>query len=147
MDIKLGWRGATADLVLGEADLQADDGLETAVLISLFTDRRARDDDALPYADADRRGWWGDSFADRAGDQIGSRLWLLRREKQLSAVVTRAREYAEEALQWLLDDGIAQRVEVTAELLRPGVLALHVRIVRPSGAELNQQYQYVWERM
>ena len=44
------------------ADLQGDDGLMTAVIISLFTDARAHDDDPLPDervgVSSDRRGWW-----------------------------------------------------------------------------------------
>lgn len=51
--------------------------LRRAVTISLFSWRRAASDDALD--DADRQGWWGDCAPSEAGDQIGSRLWLLRR--------------------------------------------------------------------
>ena len=72
------------DLVLspGESpDLQGDDGLLTALLISLFTDRRAHDDDPLPDervgVPSDMRGWWGDYFETERPDPIGSRLWLL----------------------------------------------------------------------
>ena len=85
------------------ADLQGDDGLMTAVIISLFTDARAHDDDPLPDervgVSSDRRGWWGDCLPDAQGEQtlesIGSRLWLLWREKDLDSVVARARQYAE----------------------------------------------------
>jgi phage gp46-like protein len=40
-----------ADFALDAAILSDDDGLLTSVLISLFTDRRARKDDVLPNAD------------------------------------------------------------------------------------------------
>ena len=55
------------------------DPLVQAVLISLFSWRRSNDDDGvqIPY----RKGWWGDTFSSISGDQIGSRLWLLQREK------------------------------------------------------------------
>lgn len=126
-------------------DLATDTTLRTAVVVSLFTDRRARDDDALPAgAGDDRRGWWGDLLPPVEHDQIGSRLWLLAREKQTREVVARAREYAEEALAWLVEDGVADRVEVRADIVRTGVLGLHITIHRPQGAE-EYRYHYVWE--
>lgn len=103
-----------ADLLLDGPVLATESGLRTAVIISLFTDRRARPDDVLPAGD-DRRGWWGDRHPAVDGDQIGSRLWLLNREKRTPAVLARAREYAAEALAWLVTDGVAAAVRVEAE--------------------------------
>lgn len=147
MDLLFAWNDdlMAGDLVAEAASLGLDDSLRTAVIVSLFTDRRARDDDALPAgAGDDRRGWWGDLLPPVRNDLIGSRLWLLAREKQTREVVARAREYAEEALAWLVEDGVAERVEVRAEIVRTGVLGLHVTIHRPQGAE-EYRYRYVWE--
>ncbi|EPN56356.1 Phage GP46, partial [Pseudomonas syringae pv. actinidiae ICMP 19079] len=58
-----------------EGSLQAS--LLRSVVISLFTWRRAEADD--PIDDAERFGWWGDTYPTQANDRIGSRLWLLRR--------------------------------------------------------------------
>jgi len=125
--------------------LEEDDGLETAVVISLFTDRRANRGDAVPGDPNDRRGWWGDSFADVAGDRIGSRLWLLSREKQMPSVLARALEYAAEALQWLIDDGIARAVNVTAEVVSQGVLGLGVEIVRSGKPAAQYRFETFWK--
>ena len=46
---------------------------------------------------------------------FGSRLHLLHRAKNTDATARLAREYALEALQWLLDTGRASDVEVTVE--------------------------------
>ncbi len=46
----------------GQGDLLSGNDLETAILISLFTDRLARADD--DFDGDDRRGWWGDTDAD-----------------------------------------------------------------------------------
>jgi len=138
-----------ADLGLQGGVLAAEEGLETAIIHSLFTDTRALPDDRLPEAEADRRGWWGDAMppnvdgAPADGDKYGSRLWLLHREKQLPEVLRRAREYIEEALTWVIEDGIAERVEVETFVHRPGVLGFTVVIPRPSGAE-TFTYQYAW---
>lgn len=119
-----------ADFAIGAHGLDEDDGLDTAVILSLFTDRRADADDALPGDGTDRRGWWGDVYPEVTGDMIGSRLWLLSREKQLQAALQRAKEYAEEALQWMVTDGVAKSVIATAMIVREGVCGLVVEIQR-----------------
>lgn len=126
------------------AGLAGDDGLETAVVLSLFTDRRAEPDDALPGRDDDRRGWWGDAFPDVPGDRIGSRLWLLGREKQTVATLVRAQHYAQEALAWLVADGIARSVDVIASIPRNGVLGLEVAISRPASPPVKYRFDRFW---
>lgn len=85
--------------------------LYRAVFISLFTWRRAGadDDSPRPY------GWWGDSFPNSAGDRIGSRLYLLQREKNIQSVRERARQYALEALAWMKDDLLVTGITATCE--------------------------------
>lgn len=133
-DLKLVCGEWGADCVLQNADLLREDDLETAVILSLLLDARARDDDALPDGGGDRRGWWADSAAPAADeDRTGSRLWLLSREKTLPEVLRRAKDYAEEALSWLLEDGAAKAVHVTATMPRRGLLALTVVVTLPNG--------------
>ena len=145
-DLGLFWDSdaASADLSVAANDLVTDEGLETAVYLSLFTDREAQDGDVLPDGVTDRRGWWGDAFPQVDGDKFGSRLWLLKREKSTPAVVSRAQEYSREALQWLVDDQVASAMNVTAEIVRIGVLGISIDIVRPTGDRAKYQYQYTW---
>ena len=133
------------DLALAGADLATESGLRSAVVVSLFTDRRANADDEIPDGSNDRRGWWADSYAEIEGDLIGSRLWLLQREKQTANVLQRAREYSEEALQWLLDDKVATAVSVAAEWVDTGVLGLRVKITLPSGTPFEDVFNYPLE--
>lgn len=130
------------DYVVSAGALLPDAGLQTAVLISLFTDRRAEEDDALPDRSASRRGWWGDALS---GRRIGSRLWLLSREKQLREAVNRAREYAREALAWLVEDGVALRVTVEASVVRDGMLGLFVEIERNQSAPARFRFELAWK--
>lgn len=128
--------------------LDMDDGLQTSVIISLFTDRRAEASDLPAGANgADRRGWWGDSFADVEGDKIGSRLWLLAREKQTQATLLKARDFALEALQWLLDDGIARQLTVTPTWMAngTGVMLMTVEIARAGKPVTKYQFQAFWK--
>jgi phage gp46-like protein len=133
-----------SDWAMAQPQLETDDGLQTAIILSLFSDRLAGDEDTLPDGGTDRRGWWGDSFADQAGDRIGSRLWLLEREKQTPAVLQRARDYARESLQWLLVDGVARSVEVDAEYPQLGMLALTVTITRAQGGAARFRFDNIW---
>lgn len=144
-DIALIWHPGTssADIALVRGALAVDEGLRTAILISLFTDARARNDDPLPEEGADPRGWWGNGFAEVDGDQIGSRLWLLAREKVLSNVLERARDYARESLQWLIRDGICTSIDMQVEA-QGNRLAIGVTLARPSGPA-RQRYDFVWE--
>jgi phage gp46-like protein len=142
VDIKHG-----IDWAMDAGDLATDEGLTTAVVISLFTDRCARDDDALPLGQTDRRGWWGDAYPVTEGDRIGSRLWLLRASKQLTQVLNQAREMAEEALAWMVEDGVAGRVEVEAFIPRFEVLGLIARIYRPDGTVVPIRFEMLWGAM
>lgn len=143
-DVALRWQVFGADLSVKNNDLETDDGLETAVIVSLFTDRRIEATDIIPDGSDDRRGWWGDSFPAITGDLIGSRLWLLSREKQLPIVLTRAEEYTREALQWLLDDRVSDRVDVTVEFVQRGFLGILVVVYRPTKDPAQFRYDYNW---
>ena len=123
-------------------DIATDSGLRAAVIVSLFTDRRAANDDEIPDGTDDRRGSWQDQYLEDPNDLQGSRLWLLSREKQLPSVLTRAKEYAEEALQWLVDDGVATAVTVTPSWASNGWLDLRVRIDLPGDTPFEDVFNY-----
>ncbi len=145
-DVALFWSNTNGggDIALASADLATDDGMRTALIISLFSDGEARADDVIPDGSDDRRGWWGDAFADIQDDLIGSRLWLLSREKRLPAVLVKAHDFAREAVQWLIDDGVCARIDVDAELFGQDGLAIRVQPFRPSGPAYDR-FDFVWE--
>lgn len=134
----------TVDGQVFALNLVPDEPLLRAAIVSLFTWRRANDDDELPGGEL--MGWWGDTYADIAGDRIGSRLWLLARETLTPETLRRAREYATEALQWMLDDGVATAVAVTVQ--RSGLLSLgiHCLITRAdTGQVVDLRFSDVWK--
>lgn len=146
MDIATIWNetAVAGDYRIQGGSLVADAGLKTAVLISLFSDRRAATDDVLPTQGAGRRGWWGDVYLERP---LGSRLWLLAREKESDETLLRAREYAIEALAWLVEDGIAQSVDARASVPARGVLLLQVEIRKPQGDVITFRFQSLWDAL
>ena len=152
-DVALIWDAAEsrADVALAAGALVLEEGLRTSVLISLMTDGTARDDDDLADGDAaasgDRRGWWGDVPLQGQPDRpIGSRLWLLRRAKATEGTRLRAETMVREALAWMIEDGICQAVDVTAELQGspPDRLALAVTI-RRGGASSRFDIPWIFE--
>lgn len=129
--------GADGDLRLEAGDFVLDEGLGSAVLASLYTDGRATADAATRADGGSRRGWWPDT----EGDRWGSLLWTLARAKRTTETLARARETARDALAWLLEEDIAESVDVVAEYVAGGALALRVTIHRGSSA----RWAHVWE--
>ncbi|MDI3259702.1 MAG: phage GP46 family protein [Sinobacteraceae bacterium] len=127
--------GESYDLIMFDGDCVRDESLRGAVIVSLFSD--AEDPD---FTLGERRGWWADGLSDDKADRTGSKLWLLQREKQTPDVLVRAKQYAKDALAWMLADGVASEIEVTASWGDVGRLDLEVDITGPTG-----QYRYRFE--
>ncbi|TPG53276.1 hypothetical protein EAH89_17310 [Roseomonas nepalensis] len=122
--------------------LAPGDDLETAVWMSLFTDRRAGPDDVVTDGTDDCRGWWADAYSEKP---LGSRLWLLDRAKHLPETLRLAETYAREALAWLIEDDVAARVDVTAEWAGPTFLVLRPVIVHRDGRRADLRFDWAWQ--
>lgn len=125
------------DIAAGDFSLETDGGLETAVILSLMTWCRADAED--PVRDPrELKGWWADTdaFSDVAGDKFGSKLWICMTMPATQATLELARRYTSEALQWMLEDGIASEItvemEIQTNLHGQKILAGRVGIQRPS---------------
>jgi len=146
-DLALVWETGSGDLTMIDTDLASDRGLETAVLLSLFTDRRAENDDVAPSGDdKDRRGWWADELLPTEGDRYGSRLWLLDRSKRTDDVVLRAEEYVREALAWMLEDLVAESIDVGIEMNATNLL-IGVTLHRPSKDPVSLRFAHAWTEL
>ena len=158
-DLALSWSNATCDAdvslvrdIAGLAvDLEVDRGLVTSVILSLFTDRRAENDDVPPSGDPkDRRGWWGDQFAQVAGDRIGSRLWLLDRSVITGETTRRAEEYVREALAWMVDDRVVSSIDVEVEVEahpKERALIFAVGLNRPGRDPVSFRFAHTWDHL
>ncbi|UXN35511.1 phage GP46 family protein [Avibacterium paragallinarum] len=130
-DLSIMWKNGEGDLVALDDALLLDDTLTTSIIISLFTDMRVDK----------QRGWWGNTFGQ---DELGSRLWTLTRSKQLNTVLDDAQAYAEQALQWLVQDKQAIALEVIATNPNDGVLLLTVVITLPNGTTEQRTFYSTW---
>lgn len=100
-----------------------EDPLAAAILISLFSDSRA-DDASLP----DPRGWWGDQLGRFDGDRIGSLLWRTQTGKHTAETLRRVEDAARAALAWMAEDGLAERIDVSASSPRREWLLLSITL-------------------
>lgn len=132
---------ALFDIQIGpDGDILTADSLDAAILVSLFSDRRASADEA-PVA-RQRRGWVGD--LETPGDPIGSLLWLLDQERVTGTTAARAADYAEKALAWLVEDRIAVAVSASASVEATRV-ALDVTLERPN-ARSERRVVALWDQ-
>lgn len=116
--------------------------LERAVIISIFAWRRAKPDDRLPGFE--KNGWWGDTWPDVENDQIGSRLWLLTRETITPKTLARAKEYVEEALQWLVDDLVADSITVSVQRQGIDTIVISTVITKPDKTTTDIRMVTAW---
>lgn len=72
--------------------------------------------------------WW-------ANGRVGSLLHTIQREKDLSHVGMLAQQYAEEALQPLIDDARASEIIVTHEQLHNGKVILFISVTDSRGEQ------------
>ena len=135
-DLSIMWKDGEGDVVSLDSALLTDDSLTNAIVISLFTDARVDN----------QRGWWGNDFNQNEEKQVemGSRLWTLARSKQLADVLDDAQAYAEQALQWLIDDGHALAIDVMATNPEQSVLLLSVVVTLPNGQTEQGTFSAVW---
>jgi phage gp46-like protein len=101
------------DLALQGQHLETSTGLETAVLVSLFSWAPAKAGDLVPPGQL--YGWWGNDYPDVPGDVFGSRLWTLIGQP-IKRAALQSPALAREALQWLLDDGLLTTLDVQADI-------------------------------
>ena len=149
-DITTQWNPALSfgDWLMAPPQLLSGNDLETAVLISLFTDRVAQQGDIIPDGTNNKRGWWGDNKPDGTTSPIGSRLWLLSRSKSpTQQVLNQAVSYAQQALQWMISDGVAANVDVQANWNADNFLAMKVTIQRTNGNVVKINYAWAWSQL
>lgn len=134
------------DISIVDNDVLRSDTLESAANIALLTDRRASVEEITlanlyPKFPYDLRGWFADTYRDKP---IGSKLWLNQRRKATDQVLSDHIQYAKESLSFLIDDGIAKDVLVTASWVRRGVMGMNIAIVRTDDSVTLQGYTFLW---
>lgn len=113
------WSIAAPDEVQNRGGLQAKAALHTAVIISLFTDKRIPNDHPLRYLveDGDPRGWFGDGedIRPELGEtEMGSLLWVFERSTLTEEIRRWVEAIALDALAPLIFQGVASKIDAQA---------------------------------
>lgn len=129
----------------GTGALAVDQSLETVVILSLFTNVHATEQEIRSSGLDTQLGWWADADTLREPGRRpwGSKFWLLSRGKTTLETLRRLEGYVTSALAWLVDDGIVAAVKCEATRLRPGVVGLDLTLTRPS--KLLPAFKRFWE--
>ena len=129
------------DLDFGNGDLKLSNSLKNAVLLSLSCWSKGQDIHDVADLDPKIGGWWGNALETV---EIGSDIWKLFRQKLNDQTANDAKSAAEKALKWMIDDGVAKEISVSA-LVIGVVLGLLVKIVKPDGTNEEFRWQVNWE--
>lgn len=127
------------DLEVANGDLKISQGLESPLLVSLFSDRRAFEDEV---ADPERRrGWIGDDLLPAVDDRFGSGLWLYEQARLTPDIQQSVRYEAESALRWLTEDNIVATAtaQISSDPARRR-MTLDVTLGLPTGGDTRQSY-------
>lgn len=114
------------DRVINDTGYVDDDTLQTAVMLSLFTDARSDESDDLEDG-ADPRGVWSDSVIGTFRP-TGSKRWLLRRSKQNNETLLKLIDYDTEALQWMIDSNLVSDIKISAKWSGLGLLEQRISL-------------------
>jgi len=140
------------DWQISGTSLKDDDQLFNAVMLCLFTDKRARDDATLPGDDDDPRGWWG-NYVDvdsAAGEQeLGSHLWLFERVAMTDENLKGIEDAVRDALLPLVNSGMVASTSVSVEWDKPsGRVSIGVQAYSQEGEKMfDQRYARVWQQL
>ena len=142
-DIKMIWDETflEGDFQLNKGDLLREEGLTTAILISLFTDARADDDDEIDDKN-DKRGWWGDLVSP---SPIGSKLWQFERVKTTQTTIEQFKNAILECLQWLIDDEVSEKIDVNVYRSGDDRLNFELKIYQTDGNVTALKFNDLWQ--
>lgn len=142
--------------LLSDGTLDDKQALASAVVVALGTDALAEVDDVLPDPDSsDREGWWGDLDANViwGGWPIGSKLWLLRRSKIISAgslqgsTAALVETYIRSAIQPFVDRRICTAFDVWVTRVTEQRIDAMVRLFRGPLPAIELRYSILWDEM
>jgi len=136
-DIALTKINSYYDFSIENGDFALTQGMDTALLMSIFCEKRA-DISEMPFAET-RRGWWGNTVLDTENYEIGSKLWLLEQARRDLTSLSLAKTYAQDCLQWLIEDSLAKEIQTDSAFSENGI-DIDINIVTSSNKIVSKAY-------
>lgn len=131
IDLKLEQSKGYVDISFKDGQIEPTEGFDTAIAVSLFSDRRASESEQPDPLK--RRGWIGDIGE---LDQIGSKLWFLEQSRITSSTLNKAIDYTQKCLAWFVEDSLAKKIDVRGRL-EPNTILVFVTITTPDNKIVN----------
>lgn len=132
------------DIQLNEdgSDFATAFGFESTIPVSLFTDARAPSSSVAEPRN--RRGWIGNLRTLDQNRELGGLLWIYDQGRITVDLLNNLRTAAEASLQFMIDDGIVQNVEVTPTVSGDRSIRLFIKLTDLDNT-INQ-YSVLWRR-
>lgn len=136
--------GGIYDIQFTDGDVETQDFFDTALIVSLLSDRRANESEAL--LSHMRRGWIGNEHT--PGIEIGSKIWLYEQSRLTRQIINQVADAARNAVQWMVEDDLVVAIRrVTAEFLPPSSPIIGARItveIERSNSVIENRYFDFW---
>lgn len=113
--------------------ISSKEGMSHAVLQSVHNYAESTQNDRARMDSDERGGTWSNDVL----NIVGSRDWTLKRDKITAQTITLAKRFYQSALQWLIDDGYAKKVDVTTWEEAPNVMGRNVTITLTNGTQFE----------
>lgn len=137
-DVLIRKSGSFYEVQVENGNIESVDGLESTIVVSLFTDARAPAD-IVPDA-IRRRGWVGNILNENL-EEIGSLLWLLDQSRLTTLDINEARIHALNCLQPLINRGIVNGIDVEVSKTEIDVL---IKIIFSDLENITDEYITLW---
>jgi len=129
------------DISFVNGDFALTDGMETALLMSVFCEKRASASE-IPAPEL-RRGWWGNTVYGFDNYEIGSKLWLLEQARRDNITLGLAKTFTADCFQWLIEDNNAQGINVDSSFIVNGI-RIDVDIVISQNKTISKSFD-LWQ--
>jgi phage gp46-like protein len=129
------------DFSLENGDFKLTNGLETALFMSIFCEKRAAPSE-MPAPET-RRGWWGNTVLGYGNYEIGSKLWLLEQARKDNIVLGLSKTYVADGLQWLLEDNYAKNITINTSFIVDGI-EIQIDIAISQNKTISNSFQF-WQ--
>jgi len=116
------------------APVSTNEGMTHAVLQSIYNYAESTQNDQVRMENSERGGTWCNDLL----NIVGSRDWTLKRAKVTPQTISLAKQFYEDALQWLIDERHAKSIEVTTWQEAPNVMGRSVAITLLDGTKLDE---------
>lgn len=140
-EIKLEMANSAFDIVIEDGDFANEDGFDTNIWVSLFSDARANESQVI--VPENRRGWLGNLVSEVPERQLGGYLWLAEQRRLNQSTLNEITDYIRKSLEWMIVDEICLKIEVTGNIIpRTGIEAT-VTITAKDGVT-SDHYIELW---